>query len=137
MPVHLEHISQPTEQDWIDLGKIYADAPQEWLSDASDINTSLQSLLDQQVWFIGGRFNSRLLGAMQASKKGNNVILQHLCVRNITTNRGVAHQIMHHLNAQYFHLYAFAFHCQERRTDGRSCDEYCRTDHLFRDGCNA
>lgn len=98
MPVHLEHISQPTEQDWIDLGKIYADAPQEWLSDASDINTSLQSLLDQQVWFIGGRFNSRLLGAMQASKEGNNVILQHLCVRNITTNRGVAHQIMHHLN---------------------------------------
>lgn len=98
MPVHLEHISQPTEQDWIDLGKIYADAPQEWLSDASDIKASLQPLLDKQDWFIAGRFNSRLLGAMKASKEDNNVILQHLCVRNITTNRGVAHQIMHHLN---------------------------------------
>lgn len=98
MPVQLEHISQPTEQDWIDLGKIYADAPQEWLSDTSDIKASLQPLLDQQTWLIAGRFNSRLLGAMQASKEDNNVILQHLCVRNITTNRGVAHQIMHHLN---------------------------------------
>jgi hypothetical protein len=98
MPVHLEHISQPTEQDWIDLGKIYADAPQEWLSDASDIKASLQPLLDQQTWLIAGRFNSRLLGAMKANQDGNNITLQHLCVRNITTNRGVAHQIMHHLN---------------------------------------
>lgn len=99
MPVYLEHISQPTEQDWIDLGKIYADAPQEWLSDASDIKASLQPLVDQQTWVIGARFNSRLLGAMRASKEENNVILQHLCVRNITRNRGVAHQLMHHVNS--------------------------------------
>lgn len=99
MPVYLEHISQPTEQDWIDLGKIYADAPQEWLSDTSDIKASLQPLIAQQTWIIGGRFNSRLLGAMQANKDENNVILQHLCVRDITRNRGVAHQLMHHLNS--------------------------------------
>ena len=98
MPVHLEHIDQPSEQDWIDLGKIYADAPQQWLTNSQDIKASLQALLDQKIWFIAGRFNSRLLGAMQASKDGDTVTLQHFCVRNITINRGVAHQMMHHLN---------------------------------------
>jgi hypothetical protein len=98
MPVHLEHISQPTEQDWIDLGKIYTDAPQDWLTDANDIKASLQQLLDQDIWFIAGRFNARLLGAMQAEKDGNNIILRHFCVRKITIKRGVAHQMLHHMN---------------------------------------
>lgn len=97
MPIQLEHISQPTEQDWIDLGKIYSDGPQEWLSDPSDIKASLQPLLDQQNWLIAGRFNSRLLGAMEAKKDGNIITLQHFCVRNITRNRGVAHQIFHYI----------------------------------------
>jgi GNAT superfamily N-acetyltransferase len=98
MPVHLEHISQPTEQDWIDLGKIYSDAPQEWLINADDIKASLQELLDNDIWFIAGRFNSRLLGALQAQKDGNNIILRHFCVRKITVNRGVAHQMLHHMS---------------------------------------
>jgi hypothetical protein len=97
MPVHLEHISQPSEQDWIDLGKIYSDAPKEWLTDASDIKTSLQQRLDQNIWFIAGRFNARLLGAMQAQKDGNKIILRYFSVRKITVNRGVAHQMLHHM----------------------------------------
>lgn len=99
MPVHLEHISQPTEQDWIDLGKIYSDAPQEWLEDASNIKSSLQKLLDQGIWFIAGRFNSRLLGAMKAEKEGRNIYLSHFCVRKVTINRGVAHQMLHHMGS--------------------------------------
>jgi len=98
MPVHLEHISKPSEQDWIDLGKIYSDAPQEWLSDSSDIKASLQQLLEKDIWFITGRFNSRLLGALQAEKEGNNIVLRHFCVRKITINRGVAHQMLHHMS---------------------------------------
>ena len=98
MPVHLEHISQPTEQDWIDLGKIYSDAPQEWLSDASNIQASLQQLLDQGTWLIAGRFNARLLGALKAVKEGNTIYLSHFCVRKITINRGVAHQMLHHMS---------------------------------------
>lgn len=98
MPVHLEHISQPTEQDWIDLGKIYTDAPQEWLSDANDIKASLEKLLTNGIWLIAGRFNARLLGAMQAEKNGNNITLSHFCVRKITINRGVAHQMLHHMS---------------------------------------
>ena len=98
MPVHLEHISQPTEQDWIDLGKIYSDAPQEWLTDASDIKASLQQLLDQDIWLIAGRFNARLLGALQAEKQGNSITLRHGCVRKVTINRGVAHQMLHHMS---------------------------------------
>lgn len=98
MPVHLEHISQPTQQDWIDLGKIYSDAPQEWLADANNIQTSLQELLDQGTWLIAGRFNARLLGAMKAEKEGNTVTLSHFCVRKITINRGVAHQMLHHMS---------------------------------------
>ncbi len=98
MPVHLEHISQPTEQDWIDLGKIYSDAPQDWLSNADDIQGSLQELLNKDIWFIAGRFNSRLLGALQAQKDRNNITLRHFCVRKITVNRGVAHQMLHHIS---------------------------------------
>jgi GNAT superfamily N-acetyltransferase len=98
MPVHLEHISQPTEQDWIDLDKIYSDAPQQWLNDSQDIKGSLQALLDQDIWFIAGRFNARLLGAMQAEKNGNSITLRNFCVRKITVNRGVAHQMLHHIN---------------------------------------
>ncbi|MBA35427.1 MAG: aspartate 1-decarboxylase autocleavage activator PanM [Oleispira sp.] len=98
MPVHLEHISQPTDQDWIDLGKIYTDAPQEWLSNSSDIKGSLQALLDNDYWLIAGRFNSRLLGAMQAKKDGSDITLSHFCVRNVTINRGVAHQMLHHIS---------------------------------------
>lgn len=97
MPVHLEHISQPTEQDWIDLGKIYSDAPQEWLENPSDIKSTLQKLLDQGIWFIAGRFNSRLLGALKAEKDGSNIYLSHFCVRKVTINRGVAHQMLHHM----------------------------------------
>ena len=98
MPVHLEHITQPTQQDWIDLGKIYTDAPQEWLTDANDIQASLQELLDQGEWLIAGRFNARLLGALKAKKDGNTIHLRHLCVRNITIKRGVAHQMLHHIS---------------------------------------
>ncbi|MFQ3171210.1 MAG: hypothetical protein ACI9DG_001244 [Oleispira sp.] len=98
MPVHIEHISQPTEQDWIDLGKIYSDAPREWLTDASDIHTSLQPLLNQGTWLIAGRFNARLLGALKAEKDGNTIYLSHFCVRKITINRGVAHQMLHHMS---------------------------------------
>ena len=97
MPVLLEHITQPTEQDWIDLGKIYADAPQEWLENTSDIKSSLQNLLDQDIWFIAGRFNARLLGALKARKEGDTIYLSDFCVRKVTVNRGVAHQMMHHI----------------------------------------
>lgn len=98
MPVHLEHVTQPSEQDWIDLGKIYSDAPQEWLNDPSDIKSSIQALLDQGTWFISGRFNARLLGAMKAEQKDNEITLSHFCVRKITVNRGVAHQMLHHMS---------------------------------------
>jgi hypothetical protein len=98
MPVHLEHISHPTAQDWIDLGKIYTDAPQEWLSDPSNIKASLEKLLTNNTWLIAGRFNARLLGAMQAKKEGDHIILSNFCVRKITINRGVAHQILHHIS---------------------------------------
>jgi len=97
MPVLLEHITQPTEQDWIDLGKIYTDAPQEWLDNTSDIKSSLQKLLDQDIWFIAGRFNARLLGALKAIKDGDTIYLSDFCVRKVTVNRGVAHQMMHHI----------------------------------------
>lgn len=86
MPVYLEHISQPTESDWIDLEKIYTQSPKAWLNEN---NTN---------WFIAGRFNSRLLGAVIAKKIEKNVTLNYFCVREITRNRGVAHQMLHHIN---------------------------------------
>ena len=86
MPVYLEHITQPTESDWIDLEKIYTKSPKKWLVE------------NDNSWFIAGRFNSRLLGAVLAEKTANNITLNYFCVREITRNRGVAHQMLHHIN---------------------------------------
>ena len=97
MPVELEHISQPTAEDLVDLKKIYADGPQDWLSYPDDIEASLSSWLGDGRWLIAGRFNSRLLAAMKADQQGQNVILSHFSVRDMTKGRGVAHQMLHFL----------------------------------------
>ena len=98
MPVYLEHIHQPTDEDWKDLQKIYNDAPDSWAIDATDIRKALTPALENDQWLIAGRFNSRLLGALKAAKDGTNIRLSALCVRKVTINRGVAHQMLHHIS---------------------------------------
>ncbi len=100
MPIITEVVNTPDEQDLTDLLKIVRDDPalpsldeqnlQIWLSDR---------LADPLLQLYAARFNDRLLAALwlRHDKRVNNDgthQLEHLCVREITRNRGVANKFM-------------------------------------------
>ncbi|MEQ3691976.1 MAG: acetyl-CoA sensor PanZ family protein [Alcanivorax sp.] len=91
MPVKLEHLTQPNDADWVDLEKIQNETAPYGLASASD----LKNWPDDSHWFIGGRFNDRIIGALLAEKSGNAITLSAAGVRQITQRRGVMHQMLH------------------------------------------
>lgn len=93
MPVYVESIIEPSQQDRIDLAKIFADAP-EWLLSP---HLSAEALIDHALaegTLIAGRFNDRLLGAGLLQRGSDHWQLSHLCVRKITRRRGVGKRIL-------------------------------------------
>ncbi len=90
MPVTLENIKKPTEQDLIDLNKIYLDYPGElrW--------TALEKELEKSpaITLYGARFNARLLAAISFTEYENHIELNHLCVRKVTRQRHVARDLL-------------------------------------------
>lgn len=84
MPVIAELISQPSEQDLIDLSKTY-EGNIEWL----------QAVLDGSDLMIGGRFNDRLVAALVLRDQQTHWAIERLQVREITRRRGVARQTLH------------------------------------------
>ena len=93
MPVYFENAAQPSAQDLADLEKIYADAPSWLLTPYADAAALLQQGLANDTLVVG-RFNSRLLGAALLEKHTDRWLLSHLCVRELTRNRGVARRIL-------------------------------------------
>ena len=93
MPVYFENAAQPSAQDLADLEKIYADAPSWLLAPYADAAALLQQGLANDTLVVG-RFNSRLLGAALLEKHADRWLLSHLCVRELTRNRGVARRIL-------------------------------------------
>lgn len=93
MPVYVESATTDHAQDQADLVKIYQDAPT-WLFapfvDATDLLSQAQAAGELVV----GRFNSRLLGAGILHKEQDTWFLSHLCVRELTRQRGVARRIL-------------------------------------------
>lgn len=90
MPVTLEAISNPSEQDLLDLDKIYTDYP-------TDLRwPALQQQLsaNPQLRLYAGRFNNRLLGAITVREENGQLLLENLCVRRITRQRNVARDIV-------------------------------------------
>lgn len=93
MPVLVETVSRPSTQDHVDLGKVYADAP-DWLLAPY---TSVDALLADGIGsgqLIAGRFNDRLLGAALLQRGEAHWRLSHLCVRKVTRKRGVGRRIL-------------------------------------------
>lgn len=93
MPVIVEHLTQPSAQDRLDLTKIYADAPH-WLLPPY---ASAEALIEAGLacgQLIAGRFNDRLLGAAWLMQDGDGWRLSHLCVRKLTRGRGVATRLV-------------------------------------------
>ncbi len=83
MPVIAELVSQPSEQDLIDLSKTY-EGHIEWL----------QATLEGPDLMVGGRFNDRLVAAFVLVDKQSHWSLERLQVREITRRRGVARQTL-------------------------------------------
>lgn len=90
MPVTLELISTPSQQDLLDLEKIYNDYPTSLRWPALQ-----QQLADNPATRLyAGRFNNRLLGAITVRTDNASLMLENLCVRSITRQRNVARDIL-------------------------------------------
>lgn len=93
MPVYFESAEQPSAQDLADLEKIYLDAPSWLIAPFGDATALIQHGLQQNT-LVTARFNSRLLGAGLLEKQPQRWLLSHLCVRELTRNRGVARRLL-------------------------------------------
>jgi hypothetical protein len=96
MPTAIEAVIQPSEQDLIDLEKLYNDYPIEGVG-FEQIKPMLNEASTTRIYGI--RFNDRLLGAISvtAADEGNILNLDHLCVRAITRQRHVGRDMFMHL----------------------------------------
>jgi len=93
MPVFIEYPTEFSQQDLTDLDKIYADMPAELLAPYADATTLIQQgIADKTI--VVARFNSRLLGAALLNRQSKAWLLSHLCVREITRQRGVAKRLI-------------------------------------------
>ncbi|MCQ4311546.1 aspartate 1-decarboxylase autocleavage activator PanM [Pseudomonas stutzeri] len=93
MPVFVETLTEPSQQDRIDLAKIFADAPIWLLAPYADAAALIEAALTDGS-LIAGRFNDRLLGAALLQRGEQHWRLSHLCVRKITRRRGVGKRIL-------------------------------------------
>lgn len=93
MPVVVQHLTQPSDQDRQDLLKIYADAPDWLLAPFADADELVTLGLAEGRLFTG-RFNDRLLGAAWIERDDDTWRLSRLCVRQLTRNRGVARRLL-------------------------------------------
>lgn len=100
LPVNLEWLGQPSKQDIIDLDKLYGDAPQSWISDASLGSNWALEKTQQGNQVALGRFNDRivcaaiLVGQSEISDSTYDYQIDQICVREVTRERGVAKQLM-------------------------------------------
>ena len=93
MPVYVVAIDAPSDQDRIDLAKIYADAPDWLLAPHASADALIEAGLASGT-LIAGRFNDRLLGAALLQRDEMDWRLSYLCVRKLTRGRGVARRII-------------------------------------------
>ena len=95
MPVHMEWIESPSEQDWVDLNKLYKEAPAHWFATQGDARAYIDAKTSASYQLLAGRFNDRLISAAALKPCGQNSFeIEDLCVRQVTQERGVAKQLL-------------------------------------------
>ena len=100
MPIIVEQITEPNEQDLIDLIKVYRDFPDFSSKDEADIKQWLtEQLSAPEQRLYGARFNDRLLGAaclhISPTRKTDSPLNIHsFCVRDVTRRRGVGSKLL-------------------------------------------
>lgn len=90
MPIILEHLTSPTQEDWQDLEKISQGIP----SQPALLQAEFENKLNQNFWIAAGRFNDRLVGFILAQKIDNQILLSQASVLKISQGRGVMHQLI-------------------------------------------
>lgn len=128
MPVHLEWVSSPTEQDLVDLNKLLAEAPAEWLPAGSKdaAKDYLQQAKNHNHQIAAGRFNDRLIATALVSPvpgKDNTLEIDQMIVRSITRQRGVAKQMLVRLT-QWADQEGFSFVVQDSDHQYRTLLEF-------------
>lgn len=100
MPIIVEQVTQPNEQDLIDLIKVYTDYPDFASKDKTDIKQWLaEQLAAPNQRLYAARFNDRLLGAaclhgLNTDTAGTPLSIHNFCVRNVTRRRGVGSKLL-------------------------------------------
>lgn len=86
MPIVIEEVVHPSEQDKKDLKKIFDEFP-----DERGRKIISDPLVDDKTGIIAGRFNGRLLGVLCFNAHDE---VTYLCTRKVTRNRHVAREII-------------------------------------------
>ncbi len=102
LPIHLQWLEKPSEQDNLDLDKLYADAPSDWFPQDPHIKGSAWALqqVNQGANIALGRFNDRIVSAARLVAQSDSAApaytyqIEQVCVRNVTRKRGVAKQLL-------------------------------------------
>jgi len=102
LPIYLDWLEQPNEQDLVDLDKLFADAPDDWESDNGEPLNARWALnrLSKERKLALGQFNDRIVASAWLTKQSEGPSqpylfkVDKLCVRAITRKRGVAKQLM-------------------------------------------
>lgn len=95
MPILVELIESPNENDLIDLQKIYADAPTWMYEEFGELEFLATRLQEQPGKLYAARFNDRLLGACWLLEQDDGSYrVRWLTVRKATRGRGVASRLL-------------------------------------------
>lgn len=98
MPVHLEWVHTPSDQDEIDLKKLLQDAPQDWgwSNSQESITSWIEQIKQSGNQIAAGRFNDRLItiAVIAPAQQPKAFLIDQLLVRAVTRERGVAKQLL-------------------------------------------
>ncbi len=85
MKLTIEKLTQPSEQDRIDLGKIWQGARYQ---------SALKNAINNENVLFVARFNERLLAACWVKLSDEKAIISDFMVREVTRRRGVGHYLL-------------------------------------------
>ena len=95
MPIVVEVIENPSENDLIDLQKIYADAPTWMYEEFGELEFVATRLQEQEGRLFAARFNDRLLGSCWViAQDDGSFRVRWLNVRKATRGRGVGARLL-------------------------------------------
>lgn len=101
MPIKVESVQNPSDQDWIDLQKIYLDLPHKADSakEMDDFQAEIKARFTQGDELFAARFNDRLIAScwLNQVNEGEPRQINNFCVRKVTRRRGVGQQFLQFL----------------------------------------